>query len=87
MESPKISAEMLVVLAFVEARRVTRDSPSWCRKNFVGKARRLLGREMPENVVPLSVIDGEAYFAPQRDAQAVLRALCVRCKGCEMAEE
>lgn len=84
MESPKISAEMLVVLAFVEARRVTRDSPSWCRKNFVGKARKLLGRELPENVAP---IEGDAHFQPQRDAQAMLKALCVRCGGCEMAGE
>lgn len=81
-----LSASMIIVLAFVEAKRLKQGNPSWCRKYFVGKARRLLGRQLPENVVPLSQ-DAEPYFAPQRDAQLALKALCARCGGCPLSKE
>lgn len=75
-----VTAELLIVLAFIEARRLKTDSPAWCRKHFVGKARRLLGRQLPENVLPISE-ESAAYFEPQRDAQMALKSLCVRDVG------
>lgn len=82
---PVITPELLITLAFVEAKRLKQNNAAWCRKYFVGKARRLLGRELPENVLPIS--SKAAYFEPQRDAQAALKAVCVRCGGCPMASE
>lgn len=84
-ESPRITPELLITLAFVEAKRLKQNNATWCRKHFVGKARKLLGRGVIDNVVPLT--ESEAHFQPQRDAQMALKALCVRCAGCEMAKE
>lgn len=84
-EKPNVTAELLIVLAFIEARRIKADNAEWCRKHFVGKARRLLGRALPENVLPMTT---EApYFEPQRDAQVALKSLCARCGGCALSKE
>lgn len=74
--------EMLIQLAFIEARRLKQNDPVWCRKHFVGKARRLLERPLLTNVIPLGV---EAVPQPQREAQAALANVCRVCGGCDMA--
>lgn len=77
-----ITPEMLIVLAFVEAKRLKQGNPSWCRKHFVGRARKILERPMLTNVIP---IDSEAAPPPQKAAQAALANVCRACKGCDMA--
>lgn len=83
---PVITAELLIMLAFVEAKRLKQGNAIWCRKYFVGKARRLLAKAPDGNVITMSP-EAEPHFAPQRDAQMALKALCVRCGKCPMALE
>lgn len=83
---PVITPELLIMLAFVEAKRLKQDNGPWCRRYFVGKARRLLGRELSGNVLPISP-EAAAYIDPQRDAQLALKALCKKCGGCPLANE
>lgn len=86
----EITPELLILLAFIEARRLQLDDPAKCRKHFVGRARRMLGRVLPENVMEIAAARSEnaaQLTEAQRPAQLALAALCRKCGGCDMAQE
>lgn len=87
---PEVTPELLILLSFIEARRLQLNDPSKCRKHFVGRARRMLGRALPVNVLEIAAArseDAAQIIKAQRPAQLALAALCRRCGGCDMAEE
>lgn len=81
---PEISTELLLFFALLETLRLKLDDPDKCRKHLVGRMRRLLGRPVPANVVPMAT----AFpTETQRAAQMALAGVCKMCGGCPMAEE
>lgn len=81
---PELTAELLVLLALLEALRIKMDDPDKCRKHLVGRMRRLLGSPMPSNVSPIATSE---HSEPLKRAQLGLASVCKVCGGCPMANE